>query len=689
MTNQKTNKIDHAELMRLYSDGEAEDQSLYAEQRSNLLLYAGDHYNKKVSNFYRRIRDSKELSTEQKLRLTKNHVQYICDVYVNQIVSSNPGVGFLPKNEKELHDQKVAEIHHAVWRDAYEKYDINDLIDDWADSFIQIGEVATKIFFDKTKGELKGYEPDEFGNPDMEKPVYTGEFVFQEIYGFNIFRPIECKDIKKAEWIGIRSMVNKKELAAKYPDLADKITSSQDETYHIFDAEKSGYGKSDNQTLLLEVYYRPSIIYPKGQYFLFTKDSILDSGELPGGVFPIVIQPCTKLPTSCRGKSIIKVMRPYQAEINRAASKIAEHQITLGDDKLLIQNGTKVSSGAGLPGVRTVNYSGMEPKVLSGRDGSQYLGYMQSQQAEMYQVMKVKELIEDKQAQLDPYMALYQSARNKKLFQRFIKRFEKFLINVVKTYQKLAKIHLTDDYMIYAIGSNELVNVSEFRQLDDICYEIKVEAQAEDVEEKLGKTLAINHVLQYVGNQLKPDDIGKMIRQMPYANLDKSFDDLTIDYDSAMNDLLALDRGEMPPINQYDNHVYNIKVLTKRMRDPSFKLLPPYIQNNYAMKVKTHQEFESANQLAIQRAQQGFIPTGGYMVKADLYTADPSNPNKVQRVTLPSESLQWLMKQISSQREGFAPIMDMNEGAQAQIADMTANGQQQPVGVDNGLSMPI
>jgi hypothetical protein len=684
------------ELNRLYDDADSVDQEIFAEQRSNVLLYAGDHYNKRGSTFYKRIRDSKELTNEQKIRLTKNHTQYVCDIYSNNIVAPNPGVGFSPKNEKEIHDQKVADMHHAVWRDGYDKYNIEDRIDDWADSYVQIGEVAVKLFYDPSRGQVKAYEqkvndegvplfiaPDgtetvddgslmgaQFSPaPDKEKPIRKGEFVFKEIYGFNLLRPADCKDMKDAEWLGERYMSDKDALLAKFPDKEEFIKPGTDETYMIFDTSRGGYTTAQKQIPVREYYFKPCAQYENGYFYITTKEGILAEGELPGGEFPIEVRQFRRLPTSPRGRGPIKTMRPYQAEINRAGSKMAEHQITLGDDKIILQNGTKVSAGMSLPGVRTVSVTGQNPVIMQGRDGSQYLNYMNSQIAEMYQVLGLKEVMADMPAQVDSYMMLYASARSKKVFQRYIKGFEKFLIGVVKKYLKLAKIHLPDDELIYAIGSMERVNIPEYRELDDICYEIKIEAQAEDIETKLGKTQEIMQILQYSGSVLSREDIGKLIRQLPYSNYDESFSDLTLNYDLATNDILALDRGEMPPINKYDDHPYMISKLTFRSRQPDFKYLSPQIQGNYEMKIKKHEEIEAQKQMAIQRAQQGLIPTGGYLVVCDLYVPDPSNPTKTQRVRLPSEAIQWLISQTQAQQQGLAPLAELPTGAKADIAE--------------------
>lgn len=700
MTKQTTEAESKKTASKLDSDylsAESTDKEVFAEMRSGLLLVAGEHYAKKDSNFYRRIRDTKELNKEQKLRLVKNHTRKICQIYANNISSAAPSVGFSAKDEKNQHDVKVAELHKSVWQDAYERYKLEQKMDEWVDSFVQIGEVHLKIFFDPSKGTVTGYEQemddqgqpvfDEQGMPvaDDSKPVMSGEFVFEEVYGFNLLRPPEAKSLDDAEWLGVRKMVDREILIKQFPDKKNIINDDVDETYTIFDVNKGGYEKSSKQTMLREFYYRPSQKYPNGYFYITTKAGTLAEGELPAGIFPIVTQCFDKLKTTPRGRSPIKTMRPYQAEINRAASKIAEHQITVGDDKLLIQNGTKISAGATVHGIKAVSVTGVEPKFLSGRDGSQYLAYMQANITEMYQVMMVAEDSEFKESNVDPYTLLFRSARDKKKFQRYIKGFETFLINVVKTYLQLAKKQLPDDAAIMAVGKSEQVNIQEFRSVSDICYELKIESQADDIETKLGKQLVQNHILQYVGPQLGKDEIGKIIRQMPYVNNEEAFDDLTIDFDAATNDILALDRGEKPPIGQYDTHPYMIKKLSLRMRKADFKFLSPEIQNNYVQKIALHQEFDAKNKMAIQQMEAGFIPMTGALIPVDFYVDVPNSTGgaKQTKVKIPYDALNHLLKMIEAQGTPLNSLADSPQGAQAQVADMVndSNAQmQQPSG---------
>lgn len=656
-----------SDLEKFYTDADEADKDLFAEMRSNILLASGDHYSKGKSSYFKRLRDNKAISQEQKIRLTKNHVGKITDAYVNHVVSTAPGVGFEPAQSSELQDQKSAELNHSVWDYGKEKNGGDEFIQDWVEDFVKIGEVATKLFFDPNEGEI----------------------LFEELYGFNLLLPPGAPSFKKAPYAIVRKMVEIKKLKAMFPgdEHARFLQESADQTYTIFDRMKAGYQKTKNECLVREYYFRPTFDMPQGYYYITVKEHILDEGELPAGEFPIRMKPFKRLQTKARGQSVIKTLRPYQAEINRSGSKIAEHHITLGDDKLLIQNGTKITQGAQLPGVRSVNFTGMPPTILQGRDGSQYLNYMNSQITEMYNTAMIDETPSDLTTQADVQALLFRSASQKKNFQIYIKRFESFLKEVVELYLNLARYHFPDDKVVRMIGRKEQVNMAEFRETSPLCYKIKITAQSEDLETKFGKQLSLNHILQYVGPQLGKEDIGKLIKNMPYVNQDECFNDFTIDYESATNDILALDRGERPPIHPYDEHKYMIKRLTARMRQADFQFLPPPVQQNYAERLAAHETIAARQLKQIQQAQSGFIPTGGYLVSCDFYVqVDPADASKVKRVRMPSEALQWLIDKLETQGASLDQLETVNEQNLVDIAQRmggAGNGGTQD-GVNNG-----
>lgn len=679
------------QLNEIFSEAEQLDQDIFAEQRSNILLIAGDHYTGKNSKYWNRLRESKELSSEQKVRITKNHTQKIVKTYVNNILTLSPGTGFMPKNENELQDQKAAELCESVWVDWKQRNKFSQKIREFASDFCGIGEVAAKVIFDPNLGSFRGYEgeidpltgqavPVEGG-----KPIFTGDASVERIFGFNLLRHPDAKSMFDHNPKIIRKMVDIKEAllwlpeGKEYDQRRKWIESAcKDETYKIFDTVRGGYADSKNQVLFREHYYPACPLYPMGYYFITVKNGIIFEGEIPYGIFPIVYQNWDEVQTTPRGRSIVKQLRPYQAEINRAGSKIAEHQITLGDDKILYQDGAKVTQGGILPGVRGLKYTGAVPTIIGGRTGDQYLGYMNSQIDEMYKIANVYEdSAEKNNGQMDVYAQLFKSATQRKQFVTYAGKFEEFHCEITNKVIDLLRHYLPDDVVIAAVGKPEQVNISEFKNTTPLNYEVKVVGQSEDVETKMGKQLAINQVLQYVGTNLSKEDLGKLIKNMPYGNMGQGFDDLTMKYDMANNIILALDRGQFPKpmIGQDGNYI--LQRLSARMSQSDFQFLAPQIQQNYQIVSQLHEKAEADKLAAIKAAESEFIPTGGYMVAADFYVTDPARPGRTTRAKIPYESLAWLLKQLEAQGTSLEALGQLQQGVQAQIAQQLVSDQGQ------------
>lgn len=675
-----------ADLNKIYTDAEESDREIFAEQRSNILLIAGEHYNKKSSRFFSRIRDTKDISETQRLRLTKNHLHKVYRHYVSNILSYAPGVTIVPHNDLEMQDQKDAELNKAVMEDAKSKHRIQERVRQFVQDFVGVGEVAAKIFFDPNKGELKGYEPlldvegnpqlDEMGQPqaDDAKPVFAGDFVIERIFGFNLLRAPGTKTMQDSPYLIVRKMCDVADLKAMYKGDEDKVkyvTASKDDTFVVFDSSKGEYRKAKDQCMIREYYWKPCREYPNGYWAIATADGILEEGELPFGIFPIVWAGFDEYPTAPRAHSIIKQVRPIQSEINRASSQMATHQVTLGDDKVIYQAGTKLSQGTLLPGVRGVTYNGAPPQILAGRDGSQFLPYIEAQIKELYDVAEMQEESEaGPGAQLDAYAMLYTSMKQLKKSAIYGEKFEQFLIDFWTVYLELAKKYMPDDQLIYAIGRNEQINIAEFRSTSKLCYQIKVEPMNETLETQLGKQLTFSHALQYIGQKLDKEDIGRIMQNMPFGNVKEAFRKFTIDDDVVKNDHLSLERGEMPEINEYDNHEKIVKETAARMKEPDFKFLAPQIKMNYLTYKASHEKIMASQAQALLDAKNEFIPVGGSMIACDMYVPNPDDPSKAaKRVRIPYMSLDWLVKKLESQNMPLEKLESMNPG---EVSDLAA-----------------
>ena len=677
------------DLDRLYKEGEECDKRMFSEMRTNLQLVAGEHYFREGSKFWNRIRDDKQLSVEQRLKLTKNHIQRVTKIYRNQIEQLAPDVGIEPANENEYQDQKAAELNTSYWQYVKECNNFDSLRALWAKNFVEIGEVLVKIQWDMNGGQVVGYEAMMQPNPitgQMEPmydpntggiipsnvPVYGGRLKYTTVEAYNLRRDPNVRTMDESPYLILASLNSRRSLNAFVTDKEElsKLQETPTEEWNVFDNNTGSYRVTKDQVLIKEIYYRPAPSIPNGYYFIWCNDKILSQGELPYGIFPLVWAGFEEQTGNPRAHSIIRHIRPPQIEINRCASKMAEHQITVGDDKIWVPANSKVSQGALLPGIRVGTYTGVKPEFQPGRAGDQYLPYLEAQIQELYSLAHIPEAIEEQPDSPDLYTYLFRSARFKQKFSIYGQKFERFIVKIVETSLRIARASINEAELIPAIGKSEYMNVAEFKSTEELHYQIKIKPRCDDIETQFGQQLVINHTLQYVGNNLEKEDIGQMLRLSPFLNNNQMFRKFTQKYDSLVNLILSLDRGQYRPMRKFDDHDYIIAGLSARMAEASYDLLPPPVKMLYERVLGEHEQAKAVQMQELQRAQQGFIPSGGYLVACDFYVPTPTagNPSKVTRVRLPSEAIAWLIEQLKVQGTDMAMLEKLPGGVLQDIS---------------------
>lgn len=672
------------ELDKLYQDSEECDRKVFAEMRSNILLVAGEHYAKEISKVATKLREQNRISDNAKLRLTQNHLHKVSRYYENQILSKAPGITIRPRNETEVQDKKSAALNLSVWQFAKERYKLKDKIRKWVSDYIRIGEVWAKIVWDPNKGDFIGYEQKvtDNGDPvvnemgemvaDEERPKFSGDFVITTVPGYDLLRSRSAKSMDESPYLIHRYMSELKPLEVRYAGDPEKLKAIQEtrekNSYVIFDQNTNNYQKDDKRVLVQEFFFKPCEAYPTGYFYFKVGSKILEEGELPFGVFPIMGKGFDEHSGTARATSIIKVGRPFQAEINRATSQTATHQITVGDDKLIYQAGTKLAPGALLPGVRGLTYQGQAPQILAGRDGGQFMPYIEKTIQGLYMAVMMDETLQEESQNSDPYALLFRSMKQQLKFATYAEKFGEFLQEFAETFLKLAKQYYPNEMMVAAVGRSEMVNMQEFRTTSPLCYSIDIEEQTDALDSQLGRQLTFNHILQYASNSLGKEDIGRFLKNMPFVNNKDDFEPLTINEDMTENDILALERGEQPEVNPYADNKYYVKRLGLRMSKPDFKMLDPMIQQNYQQLLQMHQQEESKKIKDLKDMESEMIPTGGALIKADMYIADKKDPSKTKRVEVPYQALDWLINILEKQGATQESFENMNQGLQADIA---------------------
>ena len=667
-----------SDLKSRYDHADQHYQKFFAEQRNNLLISFGDHWN---SRAFQQIRSAQNVNEQSRIRITKNHIGLIVRKIQNEILRHAPSVGISAKNENELSDQKSAEIANAVWQDLKNQNKLDQQNRELVKDFVELGEVCLRVKWNPHGGEFLGYDVDFYEGQQISDPtpVFDGKIELERILGINLLIDPYASVFDQAEWVCIRKMTSVKSLRRMIPhdDQRQKfLEPGRGTSYKVFEPANRSYSNSD-ELLLMEFYFRQCQQYPNGYYAIATELGILFEGELPYGIWPIAFAPYNTLSTTPRGYSLIRDLRPCQVEINRCASKIAEHQVSLGDDKVLLQSGTEFRRGKTVHGVRSIEIRGARPEIIPGRSGNQYFEYLQSQVSELYQIANINEHDLELSNQANPYLALFQSIRDRKKFSLHASKFEEFLIDGCNIALQFAKKYYDSSRIVPAVGKSEQINISEFTKEERLSYQVKLLPQSDDVETKIGRQLSLNHLMQYGSAHLDRSDIGQILRAMPYANTEQLFGDLTAEYDGVVADILAMERGVERHANQSDNHTYHIKKLSQRMKALDFEQLHPFIRNLFQAKLEEHQIALAQQKQEEQLLKSNLVPSGGGLVGCDFY--EQNEKGTARRIKVPYASLKWLVDKLKQQGMEQDELEELEYQQQIEILNKTATMQNHEV----------
>jgi hypothetical protein len=686
----ESKQITVSDLKRKFEESKSELSDHLAECRTNNNLFQGNHFHKKQQKLTRSLEGS-GVSEDTKIRVVKNHTQVVCKYIINSILSLAPTGIVEPNDEAEMSDIKAAEIHKEILEDYKHQNKIDDHIRRWTHDYVVSGECFVNVFWDNTKGRKIKPSPyvDIMGQVIQGEPFFSGDVVIERIFPWDVRMDTGAKSFEEAMWIGYEKMVDKdviRRIAPDHPELEKILREDEDTTYKVFEAGSGKYKESKGKVLLCQAYLRPSSDHPNGQFIFFNKDIEIIRGDLPvdqnGNVFfPIKYVGFDEIPTSPRSSSIIRMFRPEQMQVNFCASAIAQTLTTIGWDKMIVPTGGEVETGSTKAGVRIFKVPGGKQSAdfIPGRSGEQFLATMQQNITEIYNKTGVPEQWDEKTNDADVMAVLYKNMRQRTRFSLYAKKFGDFLCDVFEEVLRLKKAYMTDEEFFLVTGGQEYGNIAEFRRMEDLGYQIRIDEGSEDLESRFGRYMGLMQTMQYLGSNLDDNAKGMILRNLPFINGEEITSKMTVNYDNSRNIMLALDRGEMPPITDIGDPLYISEQLNARRYKPDFKYLNPQIQQVYLQQIQAYNQIYNEKAAAVQRAQSGFIPADGPTVPIEgMYeeTIGSNGQPKYVRLQVPQASLKWLQEQLQAQGAALGNIANLPLGTQAAVAEQFNNQQQ-------------
>lgn len=661
-----------ADLLQLYNSATSAYERHFAEQRSNIRLKVGYQW-EKISGGLSQLARAYNLPENQKVRITKNHIGRASKLIINSVLNACPGVSIFPENDSELQDIKDASLSRSVWKHIERQNGFKKMVNGWASDQFTCGEAYALVKFDAQGGDFLGYDAPtdpETGlmNPDDAYAVFTGKVEIERLFPFMVRTDPDAKEFEKCAWVTVDRLVRKSKLHKLYgkDERLKKIIEGTDkEEYRVFNSLSGNFSNTSMHVLVRETYFRPTPEWPKGYFFIWTEHGILEEGETL--TFPIRQVTWDDADTTSRGLSPIRDVRHLQQEINRASSQAIRESLTLGYSTVLAPLGSKLQHTNIGNGMKAMYYrGGVAPNIIPGRNGEQYIEYIKGYQNEIYDILNIDLHAADKASQVSDINALLmRSMKDKQKFSLYSDKFESFLAEVCDLSLQYARAYLDEESVIKMIGSNETINIAEFKHNDNQAYRIKVEEVGTDIDSMFGKAQQLQQLLQYAGGNLTPQQIGVLIKNSPFLASDEITREFTIDSTQADNIILALDRGQEPFFSGNENHEYMLQRLDMRMKQGSFETLPDEVKMKYAEQMEMHRNASDEQKEAIRQANSELIPTGGALVSIPIYEYDDNGRAKRKKVSV--EALNHLVDLLDKQGHFQAQQSMIPESQQAMM----------------------
>jgi hypothetical protein len=225
-----------------------------------------------------------------------------------------------------------------------------------------LGEGYVKINWNSTRGQPF------ITDPDTGEIIYEGDMQFDNLSPFDVIRDINKSD-SDHDWLCTRTYMNKYDLMAKYPDLAEKIQGVNAPEY--FQALRFTIATGDDDSDLIPVYeffHLPTESLPDGRYMLFVDtEAVMIDMPMPYRVIPVFKMSQGDIMGTPFGYTPMFDILPIQDALNSLYSTVLTNQTTFGIQNVMVPRGSDLTVNELLGGLNLVEYTGTagKPEALN------------------------------------------------------------------------------------------------------------------------------------------------------------------------------------------------------------------------------------------------------------------------------------------------------------------------------------
>lgn len=282
--------------------------------------------------------------------LRVNHYYNLGQHLLNLTTSQKPAAQPMPTNSDE---SSIAQTRLA---DGLLDYYIRQkrlqrILKQAAEYAIVLGEGWVETEWDPTSGKEYGV------NPDTGAAVYEGDLKFGCLNSLDVIIDPYKDNSSDFEWRIVRKWQSRFELAAKFPDLKDKILNAETKS-QLIPRLRMGAMEDSDDVPVYKFYHRRSDAVPDGRLVIFlSQDVILFEGPMPYRKIPLRrITPSDVMGAPYGHTSMFDLLAPQQA-IDILYSTVITNQKAFGVQNISAEKGSDLSVEQIAGGMNLIEYN--------------------------------------------------------------------------------------------------------------------------------------------------------------------------------------------------------------------------------------------------------------------------------------------------------------------------------------------
>ena len=525
------------------------------------------------------------------LRKSRTHVNKILPTIQNRLArlaKNMPRYDVRP-NSIDADDRDAARLGMQIVNDVWDREGINVKRLQLLMYVQQCGYAFLKCSFDPRKGRM-------MRDPETGGMKHEGDIRIDVVSAFEMFEDPLAKTLDECQWVCQAKVRKLDYFRTMYPEKGHLV---KEEGAWLLSAQYEARINSlnnqgpvsagteqqlKNAAIELAYYEQPSEDYPNGRLIITANNVLLHDGELPCGVIPFTKFDDVIVAGKFKSESIITHLRPVQDQFNRLVSKRAQWT------NLLLAGKYLAPKGHGMSAESLNDQSGevLEYNPVPGAGAPQALSVPSIPQYAYVEEERLTSMFNDISGIGELSRGTLPQAGIPAIGMQFLQEQDETRIGVITEQHEQAYAKLGQLILMYASNFYKTPRLLKLAG-SGLGYTVRKFVGADlkgntDVIVVRGSTLPNSKVLKrqelmnafsqgLLGNQQDPELLQQMLGMMEFGDVSEVWHDLSLDLQQFKEQLEMIKRGEMPPIDEADNHKLHYQRLNRFRKTDAFDKL--------------------------------------------------------------------------------------------------------------------